>query len=395
MMPVFHQLAGADPLEGFLMLLAGCLVYLVLGLVPILAALYGLYFVLTLPMRRTERARLFLDLLELGLKNGRTPEAAIAEAAASRDRALGVRFHLAAAFLQQGLRLSQALDHVPRLVPPEVAGMIRVGERIGAVGKVLGGCRLKLKDSVSQVRSAINYLVVVAFVLTPFAIAIPVLLKIKVLPVFAALFSDASLPAFTRLVFGSNLAMIIQTLLMGLVWLAALAYLGGPRLRRSLEFIWPGELRWLDWIHLQLSWRRKRLQRDFSAMLATLLEAQVPEAEAVRLAGESTANSVLRRRAGQAAVLLEQGVRLPEALRAVDSTGELRWRLDNALAHSGGFVRALRGWHEALDAKAFQQEQAAAQLVTSVLVLINGAVVASIVIGMFLPIIDLLQRAAL
>src|SRR5512142_1169837 len=59
--------------------------------------LYVLFFLLTLPMRRRERARIFLDLLELGLREGRTPEKAIVEASASRDPAAGARFHLLAA----------------------------------------------------------------------------------------------------------------------------------------------------------------------------------------------------------------------------------------------------------------------------------------------------------
>src|SRR3989442_4947310 len=91
------------------------LFYLLAGLLPACGAVYLIYFLLTLPMRRNERARFFLDLLERGLKQGRTPEAVIAEAAASHDRTLGVRFHLLAAYIEQGLRLSQALDRVPRL----------------------------------------------------------------------------------------------------------------------------------------------------------------------------------------------------------------------------------------------------------------------------------------
>ena len=130
-------------------------------------------------------------------------------------------------------------------------------------------------------------------------------------------------------------------------------------------------------------------------MLAVLLEAGVPESECVRLAGESTANTVLRRRAKRASDLLEQGIKLPEAVRVVDSSGELQWRIVNALHGTGGFVKALTGWHEALDAKAFQLEQTAAQVTTTLFVLLNGLIVACVFIGMFLPLIQLLNRATL
>ena len=46
---------------------------------------------------------MFLDMLELGLREGRTPEAAVTSAAASRDRSLGVRFHLLAAYIEAGV----------------------------------------------------------------------------------------------------------------------------------------------------------------------------------------------------------------------------------------------------------------------------------------------------
>src|SRR6202012_1581613 len=128
------------------------------------------------------------------------------------------------------------------------------------------------------------------------------------------------------------------------------AYIGGPRV-----YLWSravlGGLP--DWIHYHLPWRRKRLQRDFSAMLAVLLDAHVPEAEAVSLAGESTANAIVRRRAEKIRAQLTQGVRLPDAIRAMDDQGELQWRLANALQRGRGFLSALNGWHEALDSKAF------------------------------------------
>ena len=118
-------------LPGAAVFVVGVLFFAVAGLVPVCAGVYLVYFLLSLPMRRNERTRLFLDCLGLGLKEGRPPEAALLEVASSRDRALGVRFHLLAAQLQKGLRLGDALARVPRLVPPSVVAMLKAGERIG------------------------------------------------------------------------------------------------------------------------------------------------------------------------------------------------------------------------------------------------------------------------
>jgi type II secretory pathway component PulF len=150
-----------------------------------------------------------------------------------------------------------------------------------------------------------------------------------------------------------------------------------------------------DWLLTRLPWRRNRLQRDFSAMLAVLLDAEVPEGEAVSLAAQSTANLAIIHRAQRVRALLQEGVKLPEALRALDNSKELQWRLSNALRRGAGFVRALTGWHEALDARAFQLEQTAAQITTAVLVLINGLIVASVMIAVFLVIIQLINQSSI
>jgi type II secretory pathway component PulF len=396
----FHQLFQPDPLQGFFSVLLGFAAYVLLGLLPVLGALYLIYFLLTLPLRRNERTRQFLDLLELGLQAGRTPEAAITDAAASRDRSLGVRFQLLAAYLEQGMRLDQALSLVPRLLPPQIRAMLKTGERLGDLRRVLPACYLCLHGGISHVRGALNYLLVLTFLATPFTLVVPLILKFKVIPsfqaVFAGMLEGARLPEFTRFVLASSTCfVVIQSTVLGLVWILTLGYLGGPRLKAWLGRFLPGGAYLIDWLFCCLPWRRKRLQRDFSAMLAVLLETGVPESEAFLFAGESTANAVFRRRSERANGLLAQGVKLSEAVRAVDGSGELQWRLDNALHGTGGFVQALTGWHEALNAKAFQLEQTAAQIMSTLLVLLNGFIVACIFIGMFLPLIQLLNQATL
>jgi hypothetical protein len=78
------------------------------------------------------------------------------------------------------------------------------------------------------------------------------------------------------------------------------------------------------------------------------------------------------KRAEKIAAQLRAGVKLTEAIQILDDTGEFRWRLENAAHFSSNFFRALKGWHESLDAKAFQLEQSAAQTITTALVLVNA-----------------------
>lgn len=382
-----------DATIGFGVLL---LVYLLFGLPLVCGFLYAMYFLLTLPMRRNERSRMFLDLLELGLKDGRTPEAAITEAIDSRDPIMGKKNYLLGAHLRSGLRLSDALERVPQILPPQIRAILKAGERIGDVARILPACRQLLRDGVSQVRGAHNYLILLAFCITPITLIIPIIIAVRVLPSFKMIFKSmglGSMPAFSLMVFSQGrLFLFVQAAFLLLLWALMLAYIGGPRLREWISRLLPGAP---DKIAILLPWKRKRLQRDFSSMLAILLDANVPEAEAVTIAAEATANRIMIRRGGKMRELLAQGVKLPVALREFDDSGELRWRIANALKARGGFLRALAGWHETLDAKAFQVEQASAQVATTALVLVNGVMVACIVIAVFLLLIKLINEACL
>ncbi len=331
------------------------------------------------------------------MRNGRSPEAAITGVAASHDRSLGVRFHLLAAHLEKGLRLRDALEQVPRLVPPEVKAILQTGERIGDLSKVLPACRQFLNDGVSHVRGALNYVILLMFVVTPFTVFVPLVLRVKVLPAFQQVFNGMlegqSLPAFTRLIFGlSDISSWVMIAMILFVWLLMLGYVGGSRVLAWVRRAAPGVP---DRVFYRLPWRRKRMQRDFSTMLAVLLDAQVPEPEAVSLAGASTGNRSMILRARKACARLQEGIKLPEAIGVMDDSKELQWRLSNALRAGGGFLRALTGWHEALDAGAFQLEQTAAQITTTFLVLFNGLIVAGVVIAIFLALIQLINQATL
>ena len=92
---------------------------------------------------------------------------------------------------------------------------------------------------------------------------------------------------------------------------------------------------------------------------------------------------------------LEKGVKLDDAVRGVDDSGEFHWRLTNATHAHGGFLSALRGWHESLDARAFQQEEAATHVLTSGLVILNGVVVGLIATAMFGILIAIVRAAEL
>ena len=163
------------------------------------------------------------------------------------------------------------------------------------------------------------------------------MLLVFVYPKFLQIFSDMEVPvpALTLLVISqAHLCVWVTIAAAVLVLLAAFFYVGGPR-------SWPGGTGVLqpvsDWMALRIPWRYKRLQRDFSAMLAILLDATVPEERASNWRRKAPPTAFFLNRAKRAVEDLRAGRKLPEAMRRLDDSGEFHWRLSNACHTQTGF----------------------------------------------------------
>jgi type II secretory pathway component PulF len=284
-------------------------------------------------------------------------------------------------------------------LPPQVTALLRAGEEMGDIRKVLPVCDYLVKDAQSSVRGAVSYLVVITFALSPFSLFVLNTLAVMIFPKFKEIMVGMAVeegtpgPVFFNFLEASIYwLMLAQAVLFIGLLIAAIFYIGGPRLARLIQ---SRSVPFVDWITWQVPWKRRRLQRNFSMMLAILLDSGLAEAMALRLAGESTANEFFRSRVRRAQEALAKGMKLTEAVAALDKSGEFRWRLTNALHSHGAFLHALNGWHESLDAKAFQEEQAAAHTVTSTLVIANGLIVAIVAVGVFSALISIINAGVL
>jgi type II secretory pathway component PulF len=374
---------------------AGLLWYAVLILLPGAAFSMLLHFLLSMPMRRRDRALFFLDLIEMVLQRGQPLEQAIVSAAENQDRAIGVGYFMVAARIEGGARLGEALEKEPGFLPPQVNAILRAGEKLGDLKKVLSACREVLRIAPDTVRATMHYMVAILLLFAPVAIFMILLITTFVVPKFRDVAAGMGVPLWpiTNFVLAMTPYIIWFEMVLFLVLLTVAAiYIGGPDAVRWFQFRSVPVVDWLAW---HIPWKQKKLQRTFSAMLAVLLDGGVPELEAIRLAGESTANEICRRRARHVIAALEKGTKLDDAVRAFDDSGEFHWRLTNATHAHSGFLKALLGWHEALDAKAFQQEETATHAMTSGLVILNGLVVALIATAMFGILIAILNGALL
>jgi type II secretory pathway component PulF len=367
-------------------------------MVPLTVGIIIAYTCVSAPARRNERARLFLDLLETGSRFGQSPERTISSISDTHDPSVSVHYHLLAARIEEGARLEQALALTPRFLPRSIAEVVKIGARENTLDKLLPAARAMLVDVNSRMRGAIHYVIAFAVVVLPAVFIFLPMLSVFIWPKLKQILIDeeATPPAFTMMVFenpvGGTLVHFFFLAIFVILFATGASYVFGPRLQSATRVLF-GSIP--DRIAMLLPWRRYRAHRDFTAVLAILLDAGMQETAAVRLAAQATANNVFQSRAERVLQLLERGTPLPEALKAIEKDKEFQWRWISALRAGKDFFAALRGWHESLETRAFQREQAAAHVITSSIVLINGALVGAIAVAVFLIIITMIEEGTL
>ena len=340
------------------------------------------------PYIHAERASVFLDFLESGLRRGRSPNRAwdVDLGQCAMAEGLGRPFRIIGAALEAGRSLESALTG-RGVLPDQAIAFLASGERSGQLLNVIPMVRRLVRDMTASRASRRSLVWIRSFVL-PFTVITILFLMIFVAPKLSRIYTDmydgARLPAFTQLVFGlsnfvgNHLALLI------------LIVIFGSGLRWVLGKI-PFSRRWIDGVELFLPWKRRRAMRDFFGALGLYLDAGLSESDALGLAGDSIANQAVRQRMRRAEVRLRKGVSLAESLAAIDSSPELKWRL--ASIHRGfPFRSALAEWEESLDAMASRDERIAVDLLSVGVTLLNGIIIGAFGIAMFLCTTALLVR---
>ena len=355
-------------------------VYYLLSVVLVSAGLVGICW---RPIQRRERVRFFLYLLAQAEESGQSIEQIIISLSKGGEQPLGPQFDRVARHIEWGLmNLPEALAREPGCLPAQVMAIYKVGHETGDVNMILPVAQENHRENGESVFSGLIYHVIVLSI----AVMIVGILMTYVIPKFKAIFADMLepgevLPEFTMLVLkisdtikNNAAALFIPLLLLLGVW------------------FYCKKKGWLDAFWLLMPWRRKRLQRDYSRVLALLLDSGVPEEKAIELAAQSTSNRTIKKRARKVIAGLQSGMGLTEAIKLMDDSREFQWRLTNALQTDGKFVDSLSGWHQSLSARADRQHRSFASLIEATVILLLGLIIGSIMIGMFLPLIKLMDK---
>jgi type IV pilus assembly protein PilC len=292
--------------------------------------------------------------------------------------------------VESGASLADAMRKHPKTFDPLFTNMIAAGEAGGILDTILKRLatyiekRIKLSN---QVKSAVVYPAAV------FAIAglvVGVILW-KVIPTFASLFSGlgAELPVPTRVVIAlsENLVRLFPFLLV----------LGGAAVYGFRLYYGTGMgRRMMDGILLKMPVLgpivRKIAVARFCRTLGTLVSSGVPTLDGLEITAKAAGNAVvedavmltrkrIERRETLSASLKETGV-FPPMVTQMIGVGEATGALDTMLAKIADFYED-------------EVDTAVAGLLTllePIMIALLGAIVAAILIAMYLPIFDLISK---
>lgn len=287
----------------------------------------------------------------------------------------------------EGRRLADAMAREPKSFPPLYRAMVAAGESSGTLGEILERVA-KLLERQAEMRgklvSALAYPVVLAIV----AVLVVAALMIAVVPRVVEQFDNVGqqLPLLTRGVIAVS-ASLANWWWVILLAAAAGAVGAGYALKR------PDVRLWADGLMLRLPFLG-RLLRDLHAArmartLSTMIESRLPVVEGLRLTAGTVHNRVLRRATEQLVEAIRGGGSLsgalgrsgvfPPLLVYLAATGESSGQLDTMLARAA----------ETLERDFDTFTATVLSLMEPLIIIVMGAAVATIVLAILLPILQL------
>jgi len=300
---------------------------------------------------------------------------------------LGTALRAISADVSRGKRLGDALAEHPRVFNRFYVNMIRAGEESGNLDQILQRLAIYIEKSVkiqSQVKGALAYPVVILCIS---GVIVAGLLGF-VIPKFQTLFSSfgGELPALTRMVIGLSDGFIhYWWIIIGSIAVAVYGFMGYVKTdagKKTLDSI-------LIDVPLVGNLIQKSAIARFTRTLSTLLSSGVSIIEALDISSKTVGNFVIERAILRAKDAISEGKSLtvplakekyiPQMVTQMIAVGEQTGTLDQMLSRIADF------YEDEVDIAV-----AALTTVIEPLMMVGlGAVIAVLVIAMYLPIFSL------
>lgn len=289
--------------------------------------------------------------------------------------------------LENGISLGKALENYPHIFDPTVRALISTGEYGGTFSFMLRRATEHVQHAGAlrrQMRQALFYPTLIGIL----AVLVSIFLIFKVVPAFAQSFAtfNAELPTLTRrtIAIAESIQRHWPILLTTLTLLpSTLYYLRHTTVLRHISAYCGRHLPIISTLLLE-----KRMAQ-FCAVAASTLEAKIPVAQALQLAGAASGDPILTRETLVGAQTLSGAPALHEWVAHSKQFPPLLVQMVYVGESTGRLVEVLRFLATHYEQQIKYRTQRLSALLEPLLITILGLFIGVLILAMYLPIFEL------
>lgn len=293
--------------------------------------------------------------------------------------------------VEQGQPLSDSMAKYPKIFNTLYTGMVKAGEAGGVLDGVLGRVATFLESQSrlnSQIKGAMAYPATVGC----FAMLVSFVMLKFIVPMFSGMFEQmgAKLPAFTQLLvdvsnfMGTIYFLLVIAAIGGLVY-GFIMYRNTPKGR----FVTDGAFLKLPVFGDLL---RKVAVARFSRTLGTLLKSGVPLMGALEIVRDSIGNTVVAAALEDVRISVSEGEGLSKPLEKARVFPPMVTQMVSIGEETGAIDAMLEKIADFYDEEVETAVHALTSMMEPLMMVGIGGIVGSIIIGMYLPIFDIVNK---
>jgi type IV pilus assembly protein PilC len=286
-----------------------------------------------------------------------------------------------------GTALSDAFGAHADIFPPVYSASLMAGERSGSLDTVIRRYVAYEKLVGAVRRRTLSALIYPAILITMMLVLIAIIL-LKAVPAFAEFYAtfDRPLPLSTRMIMTvsrlavTNLPLIVVAVAVG--GFVFFAWSRQPRQRARL-----------DRLVLEIPWAGSAARKFFTAqtarMLSTLLGGGIPLVNALEIGVRSLGNRHIALGLDEVRRRVQEGQSFAVALRARDVFPDVAVKMVEVGESTGALQDMLNSLAEFYDEEIETEVERVTRLIEPVLLVVMGAIIALVVLALYMPLFDL------
>lgn len=289
--------------------------------------------------------------------------------------------------VRAGTALSDAFSEHGDLFPPVYAASLLAGERSGSLDSVIRRY-VGYEKVIGTVRRRTISALIYPMILVSLMVVLVGIIVLRVVPAFSGFYATfgRELPVSTRVIIGVSNA-VVSNIWLILVGIAAVAVGVMAWVKQ------PGQRVHLDRILLDVPWvgptARKFATAQAARTLATLLGGGIPLVNSLEIAGRSMSNRYLAQELTHVGTRVQEGQSFASALLARGMFPDVAVKMVEVGETTGALQDMLNSLADFYDEEIETEVTRFVTLIEPVLLVIMGAIIALVVLALYMPLFEL------